>query len=296
MKPPVYVCLVAAALLASCGGGHRNVADESVQNPYVKQAKTLTDAGVSAMRRERWDYARNMFKRALRAAQLTDNPRLVAKEWYYLGAAHAALGQHQKALHDFNEAQAIAEQANSPVTAIRARLAHALLPGQGETWQPDVLVAKYPADVHLAAARLAQKQKRRDVAKQEYKIVLKKAGKSRLGVLYQAQAHLGLAMLARDEPNMESAKREVVEALGLLRQVGSPRLIAHALLFYGNLEISTSDRRQLLQRSLVIYHALEDVRGQRACLIALAKIEHHVGDTKSAKAYQQRLEGLQGRR
>jgi len=287
----VYGCLVAAILLASCGGGHRNAVDEPVQNPYVKQAKTLTDAGVSAMQRERWDYARNVFKRALKAAQLTDNPRLVAKEWYNLGTAHAASGQYQKALHDFNEAQAIAERANSPVIAIRARLARALLPGQAGAWQPNVLATKYPADVHLAAARLAQKQKRPDVAKQGYHLALKKSGNSRLGLLYRAQAHLGLAMLAHEGQDTAGAKREVEEALGLLRQVGSPRLIAHALLFYGKLEIPASERRQLLQRALVIYQALEDVRGQRACLMALAKIE---GDTKSAKVYQQRLESLQG--
>jgi len=289
----VCVCLVAATLLASCGGSHRNAADEPVQNPYVKQAKALTDAGVSAMQRERWDYARNVFKRALKAAQLTDNPRLVAKEWYNLGTAHAASGQYQKALHDFNEAQAIAERANSPAIAIRARLARALLPGQAGAWQPNVLAAKYPADVHLAAARLAQKQKRPDVAKQGYHLVLKKSGNSRLGLLYRAQAHLGLAMLAHEGQNTAGAKQEVEEALGLLRQVGSPRLIAHALLFYGKLEIPASERRQLLQRALVIYQALEDVRGQRACLTVLAKIE---GDTKSAKVYQQRLESLQGHR
>jgi len=289
-----YACLVAVALLASCGGSHRNAADDVVQNPYTKKAKTLTDAGVSAMQRERWDYARNVFGRALKAAQLTDDPRLVAKEWYNLGTAHAASGQYQKALRDFSEAQAVAKRANDPVTTIRARLARALLPGQINDWQPDVLAVKYPADVHLAAARLAQKQMRQDVAKQEYHLVLKKSGNSRLGLLYQAQAHLGMAMLARKEQDMGSAKQEVEESLGLLRQVGSPRLIAHALLFYGKLGVATNDRRGSLQRALVIYRTLEDVRGQRACLTVLAEIENHAGNVKAAKAYQQRFKSLQG--
>jgi len=288
------VWLVVAALLTACGGGAYNAADEAVRNPYVKSAKTLTDAGVSAMQRERWDYARNVFERALKAAQLTDDPRLVAKEWYNLGTAHAALGWYQKALHDFSKAQTVAKRANDPVTAIRARLARALLPGQINDWNPDVLAAKYPADVHLAAARLAQKQTRQDVAKQEYSLVLKKSGNSRLGLLYQAQAHLGMAMLAREERDMERAKQEVEAALGLLRQVGSPRLIAHALLFYGKLELVTNDRRGLLQRALVIYQALEDTRGQRDCLTTLMEIENHAGNMEAAGAYQRRLKSLQG--
>jgi len=290
------VCLVVAALLAACGGGAHNATDEAVRNPYVKSAKTLTDAGVSAMQRERWDYARNVFERALKAAQLTDDPRLVAKEWYNLGTAHAASGWHQKALHDFNKAQAVAERANDPVTAIRARLARALLPGQINDWQPDVLTVKYPADVHLVAARLAQKQTRQDVAKQEYYLVLKQSGNSRLGLLYRAQAHLGMAMLAREEQDKESAKQEVEKSLGLLRQVGSPRLIAHALLFYGKLEITTDERRGLLQRALVIYQALGDIRGQRDCLTTLAEIENHAGNTEVAKSYQRRSKNLQDSR
>jgi len=288
----LYACLVATVLLAACGGA-RNAADEAV-NPYVKRAKTLTEAGISAMQRERWEYAKNVFERALKAAQLTDDPRLVAKEWYNLGTAHAAAGQYQEALHDFNEAQAVAEQVKYPVTVIRARLARSLLPGQLNSWQPDVFAMKYPEDVHLAAARLAQMQKRQEVAKQEYLLVLKKAGKSRLGMLYLAQAHLGLAILARENHDMANTKREVEEALGLLRRVGAPRLIAYALLFYGKLEIPVNDRRGSLQRALVIYQTLGDVRGQRACLTVLTEIENHAGDVKSAKVYQQRLESLQG--
>jgi len=256
----------------------------------------LAEAGIAAMQGERWDYARNVFARALKAAQLTDDPRLVAKQWYNLGAAHVATGDRQEGLRDFHAAQVIAERAGDSVMTIRIRLARALLPGQANTWQPDALSAKYPVDIHLAAARLAQKQKRYHVAKQEYHVVLKKRGTSRMGLLYRAQAHLGLAMLAREEQGVARAKQEVEASLGLLRQVGSPRLTAYALLFYGGLEIPANDSRQSLQRALVIYQALEDVRGQRVCLIALTKIENHVGDAKSAKAYQQRLESLQGRK
>jgi len=288
----LYASLVAVALLAACGGGPRNSSDAAVQNPYVKRAKTLNEAGMSAMQRDRWDYAKNVFKRALKAAQLTDDPRLVAKEWYNLGTAHSAAGQYQEALHDYNEAQAIATQANDSVAAIRARLAQTLLPGQVGKWQPDVLVAKYPADVHLMAARLAQKQKRQDVAKQEYRLALKKSGKSRLGFLYRAKAHLGLAILAREEQDIANAKREVEESLGLLRQVGSPRLIAYALLFYGKLEIPANDRRQSLGRALVIYQTLEDAKGQQSCLTVLTVLERQAGDAKAAKAYQQQLQKL----
>jgi len=248
------------------------------------------------MQGERWDYALNVFARALKEAQLSDDLCLVTKQWYNLGAAHVAAGDRQEGLRDFHAAQVIAERAGDSVMTMRIRLARALLPGQANTWQPDLLAAKYPVDIHLAAARLAQKQKRYHVAKQEYDVVLKQRGRSRMGVLYRAQAHLGLAMLAREEQDVANAKQEVEASLGLLRQVGSPRLTAYALLFYGGLEVSAHDRRQSLQRALVIYQALGDVRGQRVCLIALAKIENHVGDVKSVRAYQQHLESLQGRK
>lgn len=286
--------MLAVLLLTACGGGTGHATDEVVQNPYVKRAKVLTDAGVSAMQRERWNYAINVFERALKAAQLTDDPYLVAKEWYNLGTARAAAGQHEEALRDFNEAQAVAEQAGDTVVAIRARLALALLPGQGGTWQPDVFASKYPADVHLAAARLAQKQTRQNVAKKEYHLVLKKAGETRQGLLYRAEAHLGLAILARQEQNVTGAKQAVEKSLGLLRKAGSPRLIAYALLFYGNLDIATNNRRQSLQRALVIYQTLGDIKGQQSCLTALAAIESRGGDAKAAETYRMRIENLPG--
>jgi len=294
------VWLVFVALLSACSGGSHKIVDETVQNPYVKRAKTLTDAGIFAMQRERWDYAKNVFERALKEAQLADDLHLVAQQWYNLGTANAAAERYQEALHDFSEARGVAKRADDPVGVIRARLVWMLLAIQtGKTlehenmWQPDVLAAKYPVDVHLAAARLAQKQQRRNVANQEYNVVLKKSGKFRPGLLYQGQAHLGLAMLAREEQDMERAKREVEESLILFRQVGSPRLIAHALLFYSKLEVPINDRRRSLQRALVIYQQLEDARGQLDCLTALVEIENHAGDTQAAKAYQLRLKSLQ---
>jgi len=92
---------------------------------------------------------------------------------------------------------------------------------------------------------------------------------------------------------MESAKREVGKSLDLLRQAGSPRLIAHALLFYSKLEVPVNGRRDALQRALVIYQRLDDTTGQRDCLTALVKIENQTGNTRAAKAYQQRLKSLQ---
>ncbi len=294
--PVWFVCI---ALLSACGGGARKVVDEPVQNPYLKRAKTLTDVGIFAMQRERWDYARNVFGRALKEAQLADDPQLVAQQWYNLGTANAAAKHNQQALRDFSRARIVAKRADDQTGVTRARLAWTLLTIQAEKktgneniWKPDVLAASYPADVHLAAARLAQKQRRRHVAQQEYDMVLKKSGKSRSGLLYQGQAHLGLAMLAREERDTESAKREVEASLALLRKVGSPRLVAHALLFYGKLEIATQDRRDALQRALVIYQKLEDARGQRDCLAVLVEIETQAGDMQAVKGYQQRLNSL----
>ncbi|MDQ7000409.1 MAG: hypothetical protein Q9M12_05950 [Mariprofundus sp.] len=295
---PVWFVFV--ALLSACAGGSHKAADETVQNPYIKRAKTLTDAGIFAMQRERWEYARNVFERALKEAQLADNPRLVAQQWYNLGTANAAAKHNKEALHDFSEARIVAERAGDQTGLARARLAWVLLtirtgkqPANANIWQPDVFAMDYPVDVHLAAARLAQKQQRRHVAKQEYEIVLKKSGKFRPGLLSRGQAYLGLAMLAREEQNMKSAKRDVEKSLDLLRQAGSPRLIAHALLFYGKLEVPVNDRRDALQRALVIYQRLDDTTGQRDCLTALVELENHTGSTRAASAYQQRLKSLQ---
>ncbi len=294
---PVWFVFV--ALLSACAGGAHKAVDEPVQNPYIKRAKTLTDAGIFAMQRERWEYARNVFERALKEAQLADNPRLVAQQWYNMGTANAAAKHNGEALHDFSEARVVAERAGDQTGLARARLAWMLLtirtakkPDNENMWQPDVFAMDYPVDVHLAAARLAQKQQRRHVAKQEYGIVLKKSGKFRPGLLSRGQAHLGLAMLAREEQDMESAKREVEESLDLLRQAGSPRLIAHALLFYSKLEVPMNDRRDALQRALVIYQRLDDTTGQRDCLTALVVLENQTGSTRAASTYQQRLKNL----
>jgi len=277
------VLIVIVALLSACGGGARKIADETtVQNPYLKQSRMLSDVGIMAMQRERWDYAGSVFERALKEAQLADDSLLVAKQWYNLGTAHTAAKKYRQALHDFSQSQAVAKQADDSIGLMRARLAWMLLSvrtgdnlGNEKTWQPQLLAETYPADVHLAAARLAQQQKRLNVAKQEYGIVLKKGGMSRSGLLYRGQAHLGLAMIAREEKSPKHAKQAVEASLQLLRQAGSPRLIAHALLLYGKLELTSIDRRSALQRALVIYQRLEDARGQRDCLAVLQKINSH---------------------
>jgi len=280
-----FVWLVCIALLSACvGGGSHKIADAPVSNPYVKRAKTLTDVGILAMQRERWAYARSMFARALKEAQLADDSRLVAQQWYNLGTANAAALHIQAALRDFSEAQAVAKRAGDQPGFARARLARALLllqaghkPDHQKLWQPDVFADKYPVDVHLAAARLAQKQHRLHVAKQEYALALKQSSKSRPGLLYRGQAHLGLAMLAGAEQDKLRAIEEVKKSIALFRTVGSPRLLAHALLFYGKLDTGTDDRRNALQRALVIYQRLEDARGQRDCLAELQVIDGHTG-------------------
>jgi tetratricopeptide (TPR) repeat protein len=165
-------------------------------------------------------------------------------------------------------------------------------PDHEKIWQPDVFADEYPVDVHLAAARLAQKQNRRHVAKQEYELVLKKSSKFRPGLLYRGQAHLGLAMLARAEQDKQRAIQQVKASIVLLREVGSPRLLAHALLFYGQLDADIDDRRNALQRALVIYQQMEDGRGERDCLMTLVQVETQVGNTQAVRTYQSRLNKL----
>jgi len=296
----VPVWIVCVALLSACvGGGSHQLADAPVANPYVKRAQTLAEVGILAMQRERWEYASNMFTRALKQAQLADDSQLVAQQWYNLGTANAAAQRNQAAQRDFSEAQAVAKRAGDQAGLARARLAGVLLliqtgkkPDNENIWQPDVFANAYPVDVHLAAGRLAQQQHRRHVAKQEYELVLKQSSKLRSGLLYRGQAHLGLAMLARAEQDKQRSVQEVKASLALFRQIGAPRLLAHALLFYGRLDIGIGDRRDALQRALVIYQRLEDTRGQRDCLKMLVTVETQAGRRQSARDYQLRLNSL----
>jgi len=255
---------LAALLLTACGGGARHA---TVDNPYLEKSRHSTQSGMNAMQDGRWRYARISFTRALTAAQLTDSPALVARAWYNLGMARRSDGQTETAQTAFRTARRVAEQHHDTLTALRARLALALLQVR-PTWRPAPLQAKLPADIHLSAARLAQRQHRPKVARAEYEQALKRSDTSRQGLTYKGQAYLGLGLLAEDRA---SVRHHMQRALKVFRQVGTPSLIAYTLLKISETDESETTRSDHLHRALTIYRALHDKAGEEACIRALRK-------------------------
>lgn len=288
-----YITVIILLLLSGCGGGSRQ--PEPVTNPYVDRVQTLHASGVAMLQRERWIAAEKTFGRALVAAQLADDSALIARSWYNLGVVHAARGSRQKAEEAFMHAMAIAERHGHRVTYMRARFGLAMSRSRAgeEAWMPSALAGKWPADVHLAAARMAQYQGRTDVAGEEYRRAAERSNrKTRAGLTYRAQAHMGLAMLAHAAGDDGSARRETEQVLQLCRQVGAPRLAAHALLLFAELDGDIAARRDSLERALSIYRALQDEKGQRESLEALIALARDAGEDEQAARWQQQLGSL----
>jgi len=271
------VVLAAVLMLAACGSsGQKNI----VENPYAERVKELSSNGVTAMQRERWLVAERLFERALQAAQLANDPDLVATAWYNLGMLHVSAGDDQKGEAALKRASSVAERHQLEVSNMRTKVALALLrQRQGrEAWQPDILGSGYPADIHLIAARLSQLQQRYDIARQEYEFVLKKKEINRVMMLYKIEAHMGLALLAEEQQDHETAKKEAALVSEMSREVGAPRLAAHALLLSAKLTQGESQKRDSLQDALAIYRALEDLQGQSDALHQLMHLADHRGD------------------
>jgi tetratricopeptide (TPR) repeat protein len=271
------IVLATLLILAACGSsGQKDV----VENPYAERMKELSSNGVIAMQRERWLVAEKLFERALKAAQLANDPDLIASAWYNLGMLYVSAGDDQKGEAALKRAFSVAEQHQLEVSKMRAKVALALLlQREGrEAWQPDVLGSGYPADIHLIAARLSQLQQRYDVARQEYEFVLRKREADRAMMLYKIEAHMGLALLAEEQQDHETAKKEAALVSEMSREVGAPRLAAHALLLSAKLTQGESQKQDSLQDALAIYRALEDLQGQSDTLHQLMHLADHRGD------------------
>jgi tetratricopeptide (TPR) repeat protein len=286
--------LVALLLISGCGGsGQKYVAE----NPYAERMKELSLNGVAAMERERWDVAEKLFDRALQAAQLANDPNLIAVAWYNLGMLHVSSGDGEKGSEVLKKAVKVAVQHHLQIDRIRAEIALALLNQRhGEkAWQPEVLEAALPEDIHLSAARLAQLQDRFDVARREYEFVLRKRDSNRAIMLYKVEAHMGLALLAHQLGNFVEAKKETENVLKKSREVGSPRIAAHALLLSAKLDPDEASKQDSLQDALAIYQALDDRRGQKETLSSLIELASGQGDHNRMESLQQRLQELEKR-
>jgi len=286
------VLLTVLLLFSACGGGGQKFVPE---NPYVERMKELSRNGVSAMQRERWDVAEKLFERALQAAQLANDPNLIAGAWYNLAMAYVSSGDAQKGGELLMRASSVASRHQLDIDRMRAEVALALLyQKQGkEAWRPDVLGSSYPEDIHLSAARLAQLQERYDVARREYEFVLRKRDSSRSVMLYKVEAHMGMALLAEQLGDRTTAKNEIENVLKKSREIGAPRLAAHALLLSAKLGGNAVLKQDSLRDALAIYRALDDVRGQKDALVQLLALAEKQGDAAQAKLLQQKLQALE---
>ena len=273
-------------LITACSSGHKKA---EVKSPYVDRAQTLTRAGIDAMQRGSWSYAENAFARALTAAQLADNTLLVIRAWYNLGVAHLANGHTPEGVAALHQAETLSLRHHDQANALRAHLQLALMgemPESGQQIEPE---ANMPADIHLLAGKLAHRQGFADLASREFGKVLARKADTAPELLTDAQAHFGLAMVAKDLGERDAAINEAEKALALARKVGAPRLNAHVLLFLADLDLTDGERGDYLERSLVIYKALKDERGQRACLERLMGTAKQQGNSDRVAEYAEAL-------
>lgn len=282
-------------LLTACGSsGQKTVVD----NPYAERMKELSRNGVAAMQRERWLVAEKLFDRALQAAQLANHPGLIGQAWYNLGTLHVSAGSDKKGEDALKRAIGVAEQHRLEVTHMRAKIALARLhqkQGNRAAWQPGALASSMPTDLHLSLARLAQLQKRYDVARHEYLFVSTRKSSGRASMLYKAEAHMGLALIAEQFQDYETARQEAKRVLNLSRKIGAPRLAAHALLLSAKLEENEDAKQDDLQDALAIYQALKDMRGEKDTLLQLKALAEQRGDSAAAEAWQKQLHLLEKR-
>jgi len=278
-------------LLAACGGRSQPL---QVENPYAEQMAELTSNGVLAIQRERWDAAEHSFARALQAARLTGDPALITHAWYNLGMAYVAQGRLQEADGALQQAEGLAQRHQLQIEYERARLNRDLLSArQGKkARQPELYSRKMPVDIHLVSARLADLQGRLEMAGEEYKLVLSLTDKSRTGLRYRAEAHMGLALLMLRQNDRQAARDHCEKALKICRDVGLPRLAANALMLQARLADQPLVRQDSLERASGMYHALEDVEGERKALQALLQMAVEAGNAVAEKRLRAALAAL----
>ena len=296
------VIAAATLLLLSCAATTGSKTAE-LSNPYILQAENHTSNGMAAMQQERWDAAIRSFSRALTAAQLADDSALITRSWYNLAAAQSNAKQHTQAEASYAQVMELAQRHHDQVMQLRGRLAlHLMQQRLGrlpETFSLQQLPAslfskqQWPADLHLQAARLAQRLGETAEAEDAYQLVIKRNRNTPSEFKMAAEAHMGLALLARDRGENQTAINQAEQALSYCRQIGAARLTAHALLLQGELAQKPVEKWDRVERALDIYIALDDKTGQKKALTLLSQQANEAGDEKGAEQLLLRLTDLE---
>lgn len=282
------VCCMALLLLGGCGGRHVN----RVENLYAVKAVEFNRDGVEAMRYERWSAAERAFSRSLRAAQLADETEMVVHAWYNLAAVRAAQNKPE-AEAAYTEAMALAGRYDMPEMRMRARLSLSLWQlGRGQQVEPVDVSGRWPVDIYLMGGRLAQKLNDPAAAQAAYQSAIRHAGRDAAGLKMQAEAHMGLALQARDAGDVGAIRVETAKALELCRRVGAPRLTANLLLLRASVPGVAAERGDEVERAFGIYEALNDIEGQRQSLNVWLELARAGGKTALAESLEVRLKAL----
>jgi len=302
MRLNLLIIAAASLLLLSCASATSSKPVE-LNNPYIVSAENHTGNGMASMQKERWDAAIHSFSRALTAAQLADEPALITGSWYNLAAAQSRAGLTAKAENAYTQAIALSHRHGDQTMQLRSTLALRLMQQrqsrlpEGFSLQqlPASLFSKqqWPADLHLQAARLAHRLGERSMANAAYQLVTRSKIKSRNGLKIKAEAHMGLALLARDSGESQSAIRESEQTLSYCRQIGAPRLTAHALLLQAELVQQSGEKQDKLERAVAIYSAMGDAAGQKKALQLLLRESESAGLKELSEQLRLRLSDLE---
>jgi len=143
-------------------------------------------------------------------------------------------------------------------------------------------------DVFLSAGKLSHLQGDMAAAKKAYRRVAS-LDKDPDTIYLVAQAHLALALVARDEGEHGQALLMSKQVLLLAKEAGLPMLAGHALLLQGYL----LDDVVKLEHAWQMYQVLGDFKGQYDALQALVKHVSTHQDEPRQKRWRKALKALE---
>ena len=275
-----WVVMVLLVAITACGGGHQTSSKVVIENPYVQRVKDMTHLGVVAMQKERWASAENAFNHALQASKLANNPILIVHANYNLAMVHKAMWQASEmnitqVQDELSQVIRIGKKHHMDNEVIGAQLQLQLLQvkaGLKPNTMP-ILPDGLSESVYLTAARLAQLQGKPAQAGQLYHKTLTLAKNNRSGLLLQAQARMGLGLLAKDSGDETAAQKEIKKVLAICLQVGAPRISANAsMLLSGLNNLSKQERIDYAERAMSIYQLLHDEHGEAKAKAVLTSL------------------------